>query len=411
MACRRGRGGAFRAGGLLGDRGMIPLLQRLGQFALVLPLVLFLGLFFVWPLFTVLEQAVSDPVVSRHLPATTAASAAWDRKSVPSAEMQQAFVRDLRAIDDDQVLGDLVRRLNSAQPGFRTLMKKTVGAISASEAPLDLAEVDPRWREVAFWRAIAEATSPYTDRNLLAAIDLQRDPSGAITAMAEGESANRAILLRTFLVATTVTVAAALIGLPYAMLVASSAGWRRQALLAAVLLPLWTSLLVRTTAWYILLQDQGLINATLAALHLIAHPLPLLFNRTGVIIAMTHVLLPFMVLPIYSVLIAIPKNLVPAAASLGAGPIRAFVHVLLPLTLRGIASGALLVFMAALGYYITPALIGGPKDQMISSVIAFYATGSANWGMAGALGIVLLAATLVLYGIYGRLSAANAARA
>jgi putative spermidine/putrescine transport system permease protein len=390
---------------------MTPFWQRAGHVALVLPLVLFLGLFFVWPLFTVLDQAVSDPVVSRHLPATAAASGAWDRKSAPSAEMQQALVRDLRAIDDDQMLGDLVRRLNSAQPGFRTLMKKTVTAARDSDGQLDLAEVDPRWREVAFWRAIAEATNAYTDRNLLAAIDLQRDPSGAIAMIPEGESANRAIMLRTFLVATTVTLATCLIGLPYAMLVASSTGWRRQLLLAAVLLPLWTSLLVRTTAWYILLQDQGLINSALSALGLISRPLPLLFNRTGVIIAMTHVLLPFMVLPIYSVLIAIPKNLVPAAASLGASPIRAFVHVLLPLTLRGIASGALLVFMAALGYYITPALIGGPKDQMISSVIAFYATGSANWGMAGALGIVLLAATLVLYGIYGRLSAANTARA
>src|SRR5215468_3269753 len=121
---------------------MIPLWQRFGQFALVLPLVLFLGLFFVWPLFTVLEQAVSDPVVSRHLPATTAASAAWDRKSVPPVEMQQAFVRDLRAIDDDQVLGDLVRRLNSAQPGFRTLMRKTVSAARASSGALDLVELD-----------------------------------------------------------------------------------------------------------------------------------------------------------------------------------------------------------------------------------------------------------------------------
>jgi len=386
---------------------MTTLWQRAGHAALVLPLLLFLGLFFVWPLVTVLDQAVSDPVVSRHLPATSAASAAWDRSSAPPAEMRQALVRDLRAIDDDQIMGDLVRRLNSAQPGFRTLMKKTVTAARDSSGDLDLGEVDARWRDTAFWRAIAEATNPYTDRNLLAAIDLQRDRSGAIAAIPEGESANRAILLRTFLVASTVTLATGLIGLPYAMLVASATGWRRQLLLAAVLLPLWTSLLVRTTAWYILLQDQGLINSALSALGLIGKPLPLLFNRTGVIIAMTHVLLPFMVLPIYSVLISIPRNLMPAAASLGAGPVRSFIYVLFPLTLRGIASGALLVFMAALGYYITPALIGGPKDQMISSVIAFYATGSANWGMAGALGIVLLAATLVLYGIYGRLSATN----
>ena len=120
---------------------------------------------------------------------------------------------------------------------------------------------------------------------------------------------------------------------------------------------------------------------------------------------MTHVLLPFMVLPIYAVLVSIPPNLMAAAASLGANPLRAFWRVLLPLSLRGVASGALLVFMAAIGYYITPALVGGPNDQMISSVIAFYAIGSANWGMASALGLVLLVVTLALYSLYSRLSA------
>jgi putative spermidine/putrescine transport system permease protein len=176
-------------------------------------------------------------------------------------------------------------------------------------------------------------------------------------------------------------------------------------------LPLWTSLLVRTAAWFIILQEQGVINKVLEGLGLISGPLPLIFNRTGVIIAMTHVLLPFMVLPIYSVLISIPKNLMPAAASLGAHPIRAFLRVLLPLSLRGVASGALLVFMSAIGYYITPALIGGPGDQMISSVIAFYATGSANWSMAGALGLVLLVVTIALYTVYARLAAEDPRRA
>ncbi|MBB2751491.1 UNVERIFIED_ORG: putative spermidine/putrescine transport system permease protein [Rhizobium aethiopicum] len=375
-----------------------------GTFALILPLTLFLGVFFIWPLLTVLEQAVSDPVVSQNLPRTTAAISAWALPSEPSDEMRTALVDDLKSLDDDQKLGEVVRRLNSAQPGFRTLMRKTVAAVRDSTGPISLAEIDARWNDVAFWRAIAEATYPYTDRNLLAAVDLQHDASGAIVAMPAGESANQAILLRTFAVAAVVTLTTCLIGLPYAMLAAALSGWRRQLLLAAVLLPLWTSLLVRTAAWYILLQDKGLINSLLVSLGLLDSPLPLLFNRTGVVIAMTHVLLPFMVLPIYSVLIAIPRNLMPAAASLGAQPIRAFLHILLPLALRGIASGGLLVFMAALGYYITPALIGGPKDQMISSVIAFYATGSANWGMAGALGMVLLAVTIVLYGVYGRLS-------
>jgi len=206
-------------------------------------------------------------------------------------------------------------------------------------------------------------------------------------------------------------VACAVIGLPYAMLVASVGGWLRQILLAAILLPLWTSLLVRTAAWYILLQDRGLINDALRSVGLIDAPLPLLFNRAGVVIAMTHVLLPLMVLPIYSVLVAIPKNLMPAAASLGAPPLRAFLRILLPLSFRGLLSGSLLVFMTAIGYYITPALIGGPQDQMISSIIAFYATGSANWGMAAALGVLLLAATMVLYIVYGWLSTDRTARA
>jgi putative spermidine/putrescine transport system permease protein len=285
-------------------------------------------------------------------------------------------------------------------------MSRTIRAVEEQpEGPLDLVAVDKRWADVRFWRAVADSTNPYTDRYLLAALDYERDASGSIAALPAEASANTAILLRTLGIGAVVTLACALIGLPYAMLVASVDGWKRQALLGAVLLPLWTSLLVRTAAWFILLQEQGLINDTLMSLGLIGSPLPLIFNRLGVVIAMTHVLLPFMVLPIYSVLLSIPRNLMPAAASLGAPPWRAFLRVLLPLSLRGVVSGSLLVFMTAIGYYITPALIGGAQDQMISSVIAFYAIGSANWGMAGALGAILLVATLALYTVYGRLSA------
>jgi putative spermidine/putrescine transport system permease protein len=222
--------------------------------------------------------------------------------------------------------------------------------------------------------------------------------------MDQEASANQVILSRTFGVSALVTIACIAIGLPYAILLASVTGWSRRILLGAVLLPLWTSLLVRTAAWYIMLQDHGVINEVLMSLGIINGPIPLIFNRFGVVVAMTHVLLPFMVLPIYSVLISIPKNLMPAASSLGANPIRAFLRVLLPLSIRGVASGAILVFMAAIGYYITPALIGGANDQMISSVIAFYATGSANWGMAAALGAILLVSTLALYALYCRLS-------
>lgn len=378
---------------------------------LLAPLLLFLALFFVWPLMTMMSQAVSDTAVLRLLPRTAQASKGWDRQAPPTPEMKAAILADLREATDAQAVGDMVSRLNSAQSGFRTLMSKTMNALSGAEPPADLAAIDPRWDRPQFWVAITDALSPLTDRNLLAAVDMGRDTSGSIVSLPAEASANRAILLRTFWIAALVTFACAAIGYPYAMAMAATEGWKRNLLLAAVLLPLWTSLLVRTAAWFILLQEKGLINDLLQFLGLTNGPLPLIFNRVGVIIAMTHVLLPFMVLPIYSVLISIPKNLMPAAASLGANPFRAFRHVLLPLSFRGVVSGALLVFMSAIGYYITPALIGGPSDQMISSVIAFYATGTANWGMAGALGLVLLVVTIALYAVYGRLSAEDPRRA
>ena len=373
---------------------------------LLAPLLVFLLAFFVWPLFSMMSQSVSDTAVLRLLPRSAEVLAGWDRTSPPTLPMQQALMEDLRAVDDDQALGDMVRRLNSARSGFRTLMGKTTSALGDTDTPpADLVSIDKRWGKPEFWLAIADALSPLTDRNLLAALDLGRNAAGEIEHLPADQSVNSVILARTFWIAALVTFFCAAIGYPYAIIAASLSGWKRDLMLAAVLLPLWTSLLVRTAAWFILLQEQGLINDLLRWLHLIDAPLPLIFNRTGVIIAMTHVLLPFMVLPIYSVLITIPKNLMPAAASLGAPPLRAFLRVLLRLSLRGVASGGLLVFISAIGYYITPALIGGPGDQMISSIIAFYATGSANWGMAGALGVVLLVATLLLYSVYARLSA------
>lgn len=379
---------------------------RLRAGMLVLPLVAFLALFFFWPLAAMLRSAISDDAASRAFPAATEAMADWDGSVPPPPAIQNALVSDLRGVEDRAVLGDAVRRLNSAVPGFRSLIAGTYRAVQDSEGPVDLAAIDPRWSDSAVWTGLARALPPYTDRNLLAAIDLRRDAAGEIVSGSGEASANRIIMIRTFVIAASVTGLCAAIGLPYAMLIAASGGWLRAGLLLAVLLPLWTSLLVRTAAWVVLLQNTGLINAALLGLGLIDRPLPLIFNRAGVIIAMTHVLLPFMVLPIYSVLLTIPPNLMPAAATLGAAPLRAFRHVLLPLVLPGLTSGALLVFMVALGYYITPALVGGADDQMISSVIAFYATGTANWGMAAALGIILLTATLALFAVYSRFSRA-----
>ncbi|WP_414474703.1 ABC transporter permease [Microvirga sp. M2] len=383
-----------------------PVRERLRALLLIVPLLAFLAVFFLWPLWTMMMAAVVDDTVSRVLPRTAAAIVSWNGQDLPPPQVRQALVEDLRQAGDQQALGETVRRLNSAVSGFRTLLTRTTAAVrdEGNASSIDLASLDRRWQEPRFWLALKDAVPPYTDRNLLAAVDMKRGADGTIVSEEPGASANRLIMIRTFLVAGIVTLACAAIGLPYGMLAAAVTGWKRTVLLLAVLVPLWTSLLVRTTAWFVLLQNEGLINGALQAMGLIDSPLPLIFNRIGVVIAMTHVLLPFMVLPIYSVLLSVPRNLMQAAASMGAGPLRAFWRVLLPLSLPGLLSGSLLVFMVAIGYYITPALVGGANDQMISSVIAFYAMGTANWGLAGALGMILLVVTVILYFIYGRLS-------
>jgi putative spermidine/putrescine transport system permease protein len=379
--------------------------SRIGALLLVAPLFAFLAVFFIWPLVMMTLVSVTDGTVRAVLPDTAEAIIQWDGAGLPPKAVQDALVADLRRPTEQMAFGDAVRRLNSEASGFRTLLSRTATAVRDAPAgqPIDLGAVDKRWGDATFWQAMQRAMPRYTDRNLLAAVDLKRDTDGSIVA---DTSANRTIMVRTFIIAGLVTLLCALIGLPYAMIAAAASGWVRNLLLLAVLLPLWTSLLVRTAAWVILLQNEGLINDFLIGVGIVSQPLQLIFNRTGVVIAMTHVLLPFMVLPIYSVLLGIPRNLMPAAASLGATRLRAFRHVLLPLVLPGLLSGALLVFMVALGYYITPALVGGAEDQMISSVIAFFATGTANWGMAGALGLILLVTTTALYLVYGRLSRA-----
>ncbi len=381
--------------------------KKTRAYLLLAPLILFVVVFFLWPLLVMMKQSISDDAVSSVLKETASVIHEWDEKSPPTAAMQQAFIKDIQTEQDPQAIGNMIRKLNSEQAGFRTLLTKTSTKINGTPTVTDLVSIDERWSDPKYWLAINKLLSPVTDRYLLAAVDMNRDMQGNVQKMPESQSANLDIMLRTFWIAAMVTLICVLIGYPYAILLASSSGWVKNVLFMAVLLPLWTSLLVRTAAWFILLQDQGLINDALQGLVIINEPLHLIFNRVGVVISMTHVLLPFMVLPIYSVLKTIPGNLMPAASSLGAAPWKAFLKVLLPLSFRGILSGMLLVFMTSIGYYITPALIGGAGDQMISSIIAYYATGAANWGMAGALGVILLVVCLVLFTVYERITTDN----
>jgi putative spermidine/putrescine transport system permease protein len=200
-----------------------------------------------------------------------------------------------------------------------------------------------------------------------------------------------------------VTAICLVMGFPIALLLAHVDGMVRNVLLVLVLLPFWTSLLVRTAAWIVVLQNEGLVNTALVSLGILDEPLRLIYNRTGVLIVMSQVLLPFMILPLYAVMSAIPPSHMRAALGLGGRPWFAFRRVYLPQTLPGVAAGTLLVFMLSVGYYITPALVGGSTDQMLSYFIAFYANETINWGLAAALGTVLMAIVLVLFAVYSRL--------
>jgi putative spermidine/putrescine transport system permease protein len=205
------------------------------------------------------------------------------------------------------------------------------------------------------------------------------------------------------MISAIVTLLTLLLAYPVAFMLAHAPDRVANILLIFVLVPFWTSLLVRTTAWFVLLQDQGPINDFLRAINATDEPLRLIFSRFGTIVAMTHIQLPFTLLPIYSVMKGISPSYMRAARSLGGGPFYSFFRVYLPLTIPGIGAGCLLTFILCLGYYITPALVGGPADQMLSGVIATAMNQESNWGKASALGGILLVATLILFAVYNRL--------
>ena len=382
--------------------------RRLRAFSLTLPLLVFLLLTFLVPIAALLKRAVENPEVANALPRTGAALADWKREGVPAAAAFEALTKDLAAMPDSADAGALARRLNSEAPGARSLVMNTYralplqGAATPDDIKAKLLELDPRWSEAVYWQAIAKNASRWTPDYLLASVDLRRSAQGGIERMEPDQRVFGAILLRTFEISALVTLWCLLLGYPLAYWLSTLPARQANVLMILVLVPFWTSILVRVAAWIVLLQSEGLVNHALIALHAIDSPLQLLFNRTGVIVSMTHILLPFMILPLYSVMKSVPPTYLRAAVSLGSAPLAAFFRVYVPQTYPGIGAGALLVFILSIGYYVTPALLGGPEDQMLSYYIAQYTNVNINWGMACALGALLLAATLVLYAVYRR---------
>lgn len=377
--------------------------------ALVLPLAGFLLVFFVVPIGWLLSLSVREAEVPRALPRTLAALQGWQHPQPLPAPMWGAFAQDLVAAREAQTLADAARRLNYEVNGVRSTLMRAARQVSGAEPgqAFDAAffeAVDPALASPAFFAAVQRARGPVSAYYLLASLDLQRDESGALQRAPAEQRIYVDVLLRTLGISAAVTLLCLAMGFPVALLITQVSEKAADWLMVLVLLPFWTSLLVRTAAWVVVLQKEGMVNAALMKLGLITEPLTLIYNRTGVLVAMTHVLLPFMILPLYSVLKGIPPHYLRAAASLGAPPATAFVRVYLPLAAPGVAAGSLMVFILALGYYITPALVGGGSDQMLSAFVASYTTETGNWGLAAALGLLMLATTLVLYAVSHRLS-------
>ncbi|MDX1605574.1 MAG: ABC transporter permease, partial [Candidatus Competibacterales bacterium] len=250
---------------------------------------------------------------------------------------------------------------------------------------------------------------PYTDSYYLAAVDMRRNVEGEIVPQPEYQQIYLRLFWRTIWISALITFLTLVLGFPVAYMLANLPAKYANLLMILVLLPFWTSLLVRTTSWIVMLQTEGVLNDLLVWSRLLAdeNRLQMIYNQTGTIIAMTHILLPFMILPLYSVMKGIPPNYMRAARSLGANPLVAFWKVYVPQTLPGIGAGGVLVFILAIGYYITPALVGGQSGQLISNMIAYHMQQSLNWGLAAALGSILLVAVLVLYWLYNRLLGAD----
>lgn len=376
--------------------------RRLCAFGLTLPLLLFLLTVFVAPIAYILFLAVASSEMGEAMPRTTVALETWDGRALPGESVFAAVAADLAEGYEAKTVAGVGTRLNYEISGFRSVVMRTARQAARMRAPFKDAMIarDEAWADPSYWKAMKRSSGPMTDLYILQVVDLERDYGGSIVAVPEDRAFYLDYLLRTFWISFSVTVLCLVIGYPIAFFAAHSRSCWGYVVLGAVLLPFWISVLVRTAAWMIVLQKEGVINGLLVSTGLIDEPLQLIFNRFGVYVAMVHVLLPFVVMPLYSTMRTIPELHLKAAGSLGASPLSAFLTVYFPQTLPGLSAGALLVFILALGYYITPALVGGPGDQMLSYLVTQFALELGNWGMAAAAATLLLLCTFITYGVF-----------
>lgn len=383
---------------------------RRSAFSLALPLLVFLAVVFVAPILYLLVTAVANPETREVLPRTLAALESWDGTSTPAEPVYAALAADLRVAKDNSTAALLGKRLNYEISGMRSRVlaaARMVGTLHDGPYKEKFIGLGKEWASPETWALIKRNGAPATPYYLLTALDLRQAPDGSIARVRGDQAIFLDVLGRTLFVAGLVTLFTLLLGYPVAYVLTIAPKAIAGIMMLMVLLPLWTSLLVRTTAWVVLLQSDGIINDMLLGLHLTSEKLQLIFTRFGTVTAMTHIQLPFTILPIYSVMRSISTTQLRAARSLGAGPSSAFWRVYAPQTLPGVVAGCLMTFILSLGYYITPALVGGPRDQMVSNFISVYINRDLNWGLAASLGVVLLVVTLAIYLLFLRLVGAD----
>lgn len=386
--------------------------EKLRALMLIAPLLIFILVTFIMPIGDMLFRSVENSIVPDTLPKTVIALADWDPASnqAPDEAVFAALAQDMKIAVDAKKHTRLGSRLNYESTGISSLFRKSGRQIKKWDLETDgpfkelFAEVDDEWLDPALWKTLNTYSTKYTNGYFLNSVDLQKGTDG-IEKRDENQRIYITLFKRTLFMSLVIMGSCILLGYPVAFLLATLPSKTSNVLLILVLLPFWTSLLVRTSAWKVMLQQQGVINDTLVWLGLVddAARLVMINNQFGTIVAMTHILLPFMILPLYSVMQTIPISYVRAAKSLGATNFTAFWRVYFPQSVPGIGAGSILVFILSIGYYITPELVGGTKGVFISNRIAYHISSSLNWGLAAALGTILLVAVLVLYWAYDKI--------
>ena len=385
--------------------------NKIKAFLLVVPLLLFLIITYILPIGDMFMRSIDDKMVTNMLPKTFTAMEKWDGKEMPPEEVFAGFYSDFKILVQNKEHGKLAQRLNKEKNGFNSIIKKLFRQVQRNKIDEgrsikeQIMKVHKRWRDVEYWQAIKRTAPPYTTAKYLKGMDMYYGPDGNIMQVDEDRRIHRILWLRTLEIAFFVTLFSFLMGYPIAHLLATLPMKYSNLLMICVLLPFWNSLLVRTASWMILLQQQGIVNDFFVMIGLVAddNRPEMMYNKVGTYVAMTQILLPFMVLPLYSVMKTISPSLMRAGKSLGGTPFVAFWKIYFPLTIPGIGAGCLLVFILAIGYYITPALVGGASGTLISNQIAYHMKTTLDWSFASAMGLMLLTGVLVVYWVYNKL--------